>query len=224
MSLTRSPPISRSPLVCRSSPQIMRRNVVLPQPEGPSKTMNSPFGTLSEMPFTAGTSPNFLTMSLVTTAAIRPPRRQRNDRADPIRQGRILSVRWTARDRAATARSGRSLSGSAGPFLEDGFASLRRRLDRIFGTRLAGCCLRHHVVEDEGIVDFVRRRGRRSRIARDGGPLVGVLQDRQLGGRRRCRIVRQDRHRLWHEIGEAGIVVALARLEGLGPVVAIIFQ
>src|SRR5215470_3638102 len=70
MSLTTLPPIRRSPLVCFSSPQMMRRNVVLPQPDGPSSTMNSPSGTARLMPLTAGTSPNFLTMSLVNTAAI----------------------------------------------------------------------------------------------------------------------------------------------------------
>ncbi|MFY9768628.1 MAG: hypothetical protein WAK04_00110 [Xanthobacteraceae bacterium] len=32
--------------------------------------MNSPFGTSKLMPLTAGTSPNFLTMFLVDTAAI----------------------------------------------------------------------------------------------------------------------------------------------------------
>ena len=37
MSLTMSPPIKRSPLVCFSSPQMMRRNVVLPQPDGPEQ-------------------------------------------------------------------------------------------------------------------------------------------------------------------------------------------
>src|SRR5262249_8591448 len=74
MSLTTLPPIRRSPLVCFSSPQMMRRNVVLPQPDGPSSTMNWPSGTVRLMPLTAETSPNFLTMSLVDTAAIAPPR------------------------------------------------------------------------------------------------------------------------------------------------------
>src|SRR5215471_15161238 len=72
MSLTMSPPIRRSPLVCCSSPQMMRRKVVLPQPEGPSKTMNSLLGTSKLMPLMAETSPNFLTMFLVDTAAIEP--------------------------------------------------------------------------------------------------------------------------------------------------------
>src|SRR3954467_12106335 len=73
MSLTTSPPIRRSPLVCFSSPQMMRRNVVLPQPDGPSSTMNSPSGTVRLMPSTAETSSNFLTISLVNTEAIEPP-------------------------------------------------------------------------------------------------------------------------------------------------------
>src|SRR5689334_9762553 len=54
---------------------MMRRKVVLPQPDGPSSTMNSPSGTVSEMPLTAGTSPNFLMISLANTADIEPPRR-----------------------------------------------------------------------------------------------------------------------------------------------------
>src|SRR5579862_9666284 len=83
ISLTTSPPIKRSPLVCFSSPQMMRRNVVLPQPDGPSSTMNSPFGTVRLMPFTAGTSPNFLMIFLVNTAAIEPPRIQRDACAPP---------------------------------------------------------------------------------------------------------------------------------------------
>src|ERR1051326_2085716 len=55
---------------------MMRRHVVLPQPDGSASTMNSPSGTVSEMPLTAGTSPNFLTISLANTADIEPPRIQ----------------------------------------------------------------------------------------------------------------------------------------------------
>src|SRR6185437_3159492 len=90
-SLTISPPIKRSPLVCCSSPQMMRRYVVLPQPDGPSSTMNSPFGTSKLMPLTAGTSPNFLTMFLVDTAAIEPPRIQHEAPAPPISRRRFVT-------------------------------------------------------------------------------------------------------------------------------------
>ena len=45
VSLTRLPPITTSPLVTSSSPAIMRRRVDFPQPDGPTKTTNSPWST-----------------------------------------------------------------------------------------------------------------------------------------------------------------------------------
>src|SRR5690349_11183646 len=138
MSLTTLPPISRSPLVCCSRPQMMRRNVVLPQPEGPSSTMNSPSGTLSEMPSTAGTSANFLTMFLVYTAAIEPPG---------------ISVRaWR--------------SGFAVPLREDRLGLLMGPFDRVLGGHLTGRGLRHHVADDEVVVDLVHGRPGRTGISR----------------------------------------------------------
>src|SRR6185503_13504411 len=98
---------------CRSSPQIMRRKVVLPQPDGPSSTMNSPSGTARLMPSTAGTSPNFLTISLVNTAAIGPPGIQRKAAAREC------------------ARPAVTRSGLAGPLPEDGFALAGGPLDRV---------------------------------------------------------------------------------------------
>src|ERR1035438_5564717 len=44
-SLTTRSPISISPLVTDSSPAIMRSAVVLPQPDGPTRQMNSPWAT-----------------------------------------------------------------------------------------------------------------------------------------------------------------------------------
>src|SRR5438477_7544900 len=44
-SLTISPPIRTSPEVARSSPAAMRRTVVLPDPDGPTRTRNSPSAT-----------------------------------------------------------------------------------------------------------------------------------------------------------------------------------
>lgn len=53
---------------------MIRKSVVLPQPDGPSSTMNSPSGTVRLIPLTAGTSPpNDLTMFLASTAAIAHP-------------------------------------------------------------------------------------------------------------------------------------------------------
>src|ERR1041384_4002675 len=232
ISLTISPPIMRSPLVCRSSPQMMRRNVVLPQPDGPSKTMNSPFGTSRLIPLTAGTSPNFLTMSLVDTAAIRSPRLQRKTISPPIARRRIAFVCPLSRhpttparpDRVKRTRPGISRSGLTGPLLHDALALLRGPFDRFFGTQLTCRRLRHHVVDDESVVDLVHRRRGRSGITRNRGPFVRVLQDLELVLWRRCRIVRQDRHRLRHKTGEARVVVTFARLKSFRPVVTVVAQ
>src|SRR6185295_3365409 len=131
ISLTTSPPIRISPLVCCSSPQMMRRYVVLPQPDGPSSTMNSPSGTVRLMPSTAGTSPNFLTISLVNTAAIEPPGIQRKAAAREC------------------ARPGLIGSGLAGPLLEDVFALAGGPFDRVLRAQRARGRFRHHVGNDE---------------------------------------------------------------------------
>src|SRR5690606_16082309 len=49
-SLTIRPPISISPAETSSSPAIMRNRVDLPQPDGPTKTTNSPSATSRSMP------------------------------------------------------------------------------------------------------------------------------------------------------------------------------
>src|SRR5689334_23785587 len=196
MSLTMSPPIRRSPLVCCSSPQMMRRNVVLPQPEGPSKTMNSPFGTSKLMPFTAGTSPNFFMMFLVDTAAIKPPDPQHSapTSPSPLRAWLAQLVpRMESDGRSgprSNARSGIARSGLTGPLFHNDLALLRGPLHCVLGAQLIGRMLRHHVVDDEGVIDLIHCRCGRSRIARNGRPLLGVLQDRELVVRRRGRIVR----------------------------------
>jgi hypothetical protein len=53
-SLTTMPSISSVPPVIFSSPAIIRRSVDLPQPEGPTKTISSPFqaGHASLLPLT----------------------------------------------------------------------------------------------------------------------------------------------------------------------------
>src|SRR6185312_2122240 len=198
----------RSPLVCCSSPQMMRRKVVFPQPDGPSKTMNSPSGTVSVMPFTAATPPNILTISLVKTIAIerspdfnvimRPPIPRWRSLSCPVADNRH---RRKARDRA-NARSRKAVNlGFVLPLVEDVLALLRRPLDRFFGSHRAGRRLRHHVADDELVVDIVGRGPGRSRIADSSRPRVRALQDRQLVMGVRGRIVGQDRHRLGYDVG-----------------------
>jgi hypothetical protein len=58
------------PTVGSSSPAIIRKVVVLPQPEGPSKAKKDPFGIVSERSSTALKSP----YSLVIRVSIKSPR------------------------------------------------------------------------------------------------------------------------------------------------------
>ena len=55
--VTSSSPIRMAPEVALSSPAIMRRVVVLPHPEGPSRVTSSPFSMRNETRSTARTSP-----------------------------------------------------------------------------------------------------------------------------------------------------------------------
>src|SRR6056297_2052005 len=69
-SLTRLPPIRISPSLGSRSPAIMRRFVVLPQPDGPSSVTNAPSGISSVVRCTAVKLPKRLTMSCRVTALI----------------------------------------------------------------------------------------------------------------------------------------------------------
>src|SRR5216684_1239506 len=71
-SLTSRPPIRISPDVGSSSPAIIRRSVVLPEPEGPRRTRNSPSRLSRSTLTTAPTFPRLKTLfSLrVSTTAI----------------------------------------------------------------------------------------------------------------------------------------------------------
>src|SRR6516162_9490277 len=52
------PSSSTLPALAGSSPATMRRNVVLPQPDGPTRAMNSPRSTARSMPSSTFRSPN----------------------------------------------------------------------------------------------------------------------------------------------------------------------
>src|SRR5712691_5293944 len=206
MSLTTWPPIRMSPEVCRSRPAMMRRNVVLPQPDGPSSTRNSPSRTVRLMPPTATTSPKFLVISLAATVAIwapsmsragicKPATRPRSDRVPPqspdligfdARDGkrgrRLMEMRAAPSNRPPVARV-----GLRHPLLVDQLDLFHRPGDRFIRSRLVGRGLRHHVDEDEIVRDLVGGRPGRSRIAVGRVPLVGGLQNVQLVRRVRGR-------------------------------------
>src|ERR1041385_1777241 len=69
-SLTTSPPISTSPEVGTSSPAIMRSKVVLPDPDGPRKTRNSPSSVTRSTSFTAPGVPGLKTLVTARVSTI----------------------------------------------------------------------------------------------------------------------------------------------------------
>ena len=69
-SLTRAPPIRISPSVTSSSPAIMRSSVLLPQPDGPTSTTNSPFSIARSTPCSTETMPKFLRTFWISIDAI----------------------------------------------------------------------------------------------------------------------------------------------------------
>src|ERR1700716_1694097 len=71
-SLTTRSPMAISPAVTSSSPATMRRVVDLPQPDGPTRTMNSLSRTWRFTSLTACTSSYFLFRSFMRTCAITP--------------------------------------------------------------------------------------------------------------------------------------------------------
>src|SRR4051812_14475102 len=89
------PPIEIVPEVIGSRPQIMRSRVDLPQPEGPTNTMNSPCSMARSTPWITATLPNDLATPESSIAAIdilSHCRRPQNAGMDAGHTARILSV------------------------------------------------------------------------------------------------------------------------------------
>src|SRR5690348_10960086 len=70
MSLARAPPMRISPVLMLSNPATMRSKVDLPQPDGPTKTQNSPSFTVSETSRTTGPLPKSLATLSKTISAM----------------------------------------------------------------------------------------------------------------------------------------------------------
>src|ERR1700754_3355068 len=69
-SFIRGPPIIRSPPVISSRPASMRSRVDLPQPEGPTRTVNSPSAMSKPMPWMIRVEPKLFSTLRNDTAAI----------------------------------------------------------------------------------------------------------------------------------------------------------
>src|SRR5262249_43759582 len=180
MSLTRCPPIRMSPEVCFSSPAMMRSKVVLPQPEGPSRTMNSPSRASRLTPLTAVTSSNCFLISLAATAAISTPRSKNSGRYKQAGGARPATATHAPLCLIGAPARRSDLRGR--PLLVDQVDLFGGPGHRFLRRRLVGRGLRHHVADDEVPDHFVGGRSRRSGIPERGHPIVGGLQDAPLVG------------------------------------------
>ena len=68
--LTTLPPMTMSPALMFSSPAIMRSSVDLPQPDGPTSTVNELSGISMSTPCRTSTSPNFFFTERMVTLAM----------------------------------------------------------------------------------------------------------------------------------------------------------
>ena len=73
MSLTTRPPISIVPALGRSSPAMMLSSVDLPQPDGPTSTVNSPLSMSRSMPFSTSRLANRFDRARMLNAAMTTP-------------------------------------------------------------------------------------------------------------------------------------------------------
>src|SRR5262252_6791517 len=139
--VTSRSPMKTLPELGSSSPAIIRIKVVLPQPDGPSSTRNSPSCAARSMPFTAGTSANAFVRARVSTVLIPwEPRPRRLDQASVL------------------------------PFPPDLLAPRLGLADRVLRRQRTGRCLGEHRVEHPGREGLVDRRGRVPGIADIGRP------------------------------------------------------
>src|SRR5919198_5943832 len=151
--VTSCPSISTVPLVGCSSPATVRNRVVLPQPDGPSRTRYSPSLVARSTPSIAWTLP-----------CARPP-------SYTLCRSRTSTVPMSAADQAALA-----------PLGEDRLGLRLRVGDRLFRRGLAAGRRGEHVRDDEGVEHLALGGVRRTRVSDVGGPRSRVGQERQLGG------------------------------------------
>src|ERR671918_1946702 len=184
--LTTLPPISTSPAVASSSPAIVRSSVVLPQPEGPSRTRYSPSPVPRSTPSTAATSPwrkCFLSPRTSTASAIR---------------GAVPS-RLSAADQTPLA-----------PFLEDRHDLALGGGDGGFRRLPAARRARHHVRQEESAEHLADRRVGRALVADVRAPVERVLEHGQLVGRLGAeRVVVEPALQVRHALRERREVVQL---------------
>src|SRR5438067_7992473 len=205
-SFTTRLPMTMSPLVCFSRPAIMRRSVVLPQPEGPRRTRNSPSRVERSTPSTAVCSWKTFRIAFVSTVAI-APRKQTKGR------GRLrLEASPGPASIAADPRLLQQLP--LAPLLEDALALVLGFLDGILRAEVAGRRLGEHHVEDPGRVDLVDGGVGVAGVPDVGGPVERVGEHRVLVRGLSLLVGLQQLLQVGDLLRPAGEVVVLAALEG----------
>src|SRR5512140_495802 len=149
-SFTTRPPMSIVPSEISSRPAIIRRAVDLPQPDGPTSTMNSWSRMSRFKPSMTETSPYRLATSLKTTSAMRGP-----PRSAPGRQDRGAPGRKGDRDGALRKRDGKGaeevLRRRAAPLDGGGEGDGRGRLAAVDGHRDGVLRVRVEAEEDVAV-------------------------------------------------------------------------
>src|SRR5882724_8855749 len=223
--VTMFPSITISPEVGRSSPAIMRINVVLPQPDGPSRTRNSPSLAMRSMPSTARTSSKSLVMRRVSTMAMRESRLPPSAKPFTGTASVPGMARWARNSRAPTAvPARRSDHLSIFPFRPDRFhlgVSPRESILRSFRT-CGG--FGEHRVDHPGRESLIDRGIGVAGIADVGRPIEHVRKDRVLIRRYRLGILRDELGQIGNGLREAGEIVEFAGHEALFEVVDVIDQ
>src|SRR5690349_9124060 len=145
-----------SPWLGCSRPAISRSRVVLPHPDGPSRTRYSPSPVSKSMPSTAMVCPNSLRSDMVSTTA--------------------MGVNSVLGASAAVF-----LHQALGPpFAVNCLALARRGCDRRLWRRLSLGRVGHHGREDISGEDLSFRRVGRARVPDVSRPLLGGGQQREL--------------------------------------------
>src|SRR5215831_15123521 len=199
--VTTCPPMRISPAVGFSRPAIICMSVVLPHPEGPSSTKNSPSLVARSTPSTAGTSPKYFWILRTSTVAMLHPCVHCNLYAAP------------------------RLHFAFGlPFLEDAFHFLICLVHGVFWCQFAGGRLRKHRRDHPGTKNLVDGGVGIARIAHVCSPFQAVLEHLVFIGRMGFGIVRNKALQVRHSLREAGEIVILTGQESLLEIADIVHQ
>src|SRR3990172_8750176 len=216
-SFTSCLPIRISPPVGFSSPAIIRRRVVFPQPDGPKRTRSSPSCVERSTPSTALTSPKCFRTARVSTVAI-PDSFSKNQR------GRRLLTSEPPPVSRLRSRSGRLDEPLLLPLAEDPLARRVTFLEGLFWARGAAPRPRPHDVENPGDEDLGDGPGGATGVADVGCPLKDVVEHLVLVRRVALGVVSDELLEIRHAPREAGEVVVLASYERLAEVGSVVNQ